>query len=199
MKRGMLVLSVAGLVLCAFALGRAGAQEGPDEKKAADEMAAWMELAKTGPEHAALQKTVGTWTVECKAWMAPGAEPTVSKGKAVFSSVLGGRFVRQEFEGSVMGQTFRGLGYNGYNNATKEYEGTWCDDMGTGIMFSKGVETEPGKVWTYKGSFFGPGGAEYKSRMVLTMVSDDQQHLEMFNDDGRGETKCMEMVYTRSK
>ena len=52
MKRGIAVLSMVGIALGAFALGRAGAQEGPDSGKSAEaEMAAWLELGKTGPEH----------------------------------------------------------------------------------------------------------------------------------------------------
>lgn len=198
MKRGIVFLSMTAALVGAFTLGRAGAQEGTGTKEAAAEMAAWMELAKTGPEHAALMKDVGNWECNQKCWMT-GPTPTESKGKVVFTSVLGGRFVRQDFEGkNVMGMPMQGVGYTGFNNATKKYEATWMDTDGTAIMFMTGTEKEPGKTVEFTGSFFGPGGKEMKSRMVLKRASADQMVMEMY-DESRGGMKCMELTYTRSK
>jgi len=198
MKRWIMCLAVAAGLVGAFALGRADAGEGADKKAIADEMAAWMELGKTGPEHAKLIETVGTWTVESKMWMEPGAEPVASSGKAVFTALLGGRFVRQEFSGAFMGQPFLGIGCTGYNNATKQYEDVWIDSVGTGMMRATGTETEAGKVWTYFGSCIGPGGKEYKHRTILKKLGANQMIVEAFCDKGEGETKCWEGSYTRT-
>ncbi|MGH7162618.1 MAG: DUF1579 domain-containing protein [Planctomycetota bacterium] len=199
MKRGILIFSMAGALIGAFALGRAFAQEGPGEKAAEDEMAAWMELGKPGTEHAELMKSVGTWTVASKAWMQPGAEPTLTTGKAVFTALLGGRYLRQEFEGDFMGQPFHGIGCTAFNNATRKYEDVWIDGMSTGIMFTTGTETEPGKAWSFSGSCAGPGGKEMKMRSVLRKLSDDEMSVESYCDQGSGETKCWEATYTRTK
>ena len=106
---------------------------------------------------------------------------------------MGGRYVRGEFAGEMMGQPFKGLGYFGYNNALKRYEGAWMDNGGTGIMFMTGTENE------LKGSFYGPGGVEVKSRIVTKIISDDKSTMEMFHDMGQGEQKVMEITYTRAK
>jgi hypothetical protein len=193
MKRGITVLSI--IALGAFALTRAGAQEGPDPAR---EIAAWLELGKTGPEHAELMKNAGTWTVESKAWLG-GPEPLSSKAKAVFTPLLGGRYLRQEFEGEFMGQPFFGIGCTGFNNATRKYEDTWIDSMGTGMMQATGVETEPGKVWEFTGSCAGPDGKTVKMRSVMKKPSEGRLTFESFCDDGSGEKKCWEAVYTRSK
>jgi hypothetical protein len=187
MKRGSIFVCIAVGLVGAFLLGRAGAQEG------APDMKAWEALAQPGPEHAKMLKTVGTWDCECKCWMMPGAEPTVSKAKAVRTEVLGGRYVREEVEGEMMGQQFNGIGYFAYNNATKKHEIAWLDSGGTGIMFMTGDGKE------FKGSFYGPGGIEVKSRMVVNQTSDDKAVMEMYNNMGMGERKCMEMTYTRAK
>ncbi len=194
MKRGIVVLSMVGVALGAFALGRAGAQEGVDPG-----MAEWIELGKPGPEHAELMKSAGTWTVEAKYWMQPGAEPTQSKGTAVFTALFGGRYLRLEYEGDFDGQPFRGIGCMGFNNATKKYEDVWIDSHSTGTMLTTGTETEPGKVWTFAGSCAGPGGKEMKMRNVMKKISGDRMLVESFCDEGSGEMKCWEGTYTRSK
>jgi hypothetical protein len=191
MKRGILFLSFAGALVGAFALGRAGAQEGTppimDPK-------AWEALAVPGPEHAKLLKTVGTWDCESKCWMEPGKEPQVSKGKVVRTEVLGGRYVREDMEGEMGGKKFSGIGYLAFNNATKKHECVWLDSGGTGIMYMSGTETE------LKGSFYGPGGAVVQSRCVTKHINDDRATMEMYMDMGMGgEMKCMEMTYTRVK
>ncbi len=186
MKRGSIFVCMAMMLIGAFLLGRAGAQEG------APDMKAWEALAVPGAEHAKMMKSVGTWDCECKCWMMPGAEPTVTKAKAVRTEVLG-RYVREEIEGEMMGQPYKGIGYSAYNNATKRHELVWLDNGGTGIMFMTGDGTE------FKGSFFGPGGIEVKSRIVIKHVGDDQAVMEMYNNMGMGEMKCMEMTYTRAK
>lgn len=200
MKRGFVVLSTIAVVLGAFALGRAGAQEGPDAaaKKAAEEMAAWAELAKPGPEHANLMKAVGTWTCEGKMWMGPG-EPISSTGKAVFSAALGDRFIKQEYESEMAGEPFQGIGYTGFNKATRKYEMAWMDTLGTGFLNMTGTETEPGKAWTFVGSCAGPQDMEMKHRIVLKKINDDKNTMEVYCDFGTGEAKMMELTYTRSK
>ncbi len=193
MRHGVLVLSIVGVALGAFALGRAGAQEGVDPG-----MEAWLKLGEPGAEHAELMENAGTWTVDSKAWMTPGAEPAQSKGKAVFTALFDGRYLRQEFEGDFMGTLFRGVSIAGFNNASGKYEEVWIDCISTGIMHSTGTRTEPG-VWALSGACAGPGGKEMKMRSVLKRVSADKLFVESFCDEGSGERKCWEATYTRSK
>lgn len=191
MKRKITFVCVAAALVGAFALGRAGAQEGT-----ADMMKAWEELQKPGPEHAQLMKSVGKWTCEGKMWEGP--EPTPCSGKVVFSSALDGRFLRQDYEGTYKGKPDLGIGYTGYNNVTKKYEAVWLSNMGTGMVLMTGTETKPGTC-EFEGSCTGPDGNPMKTRMILKHESDDKQVLEMFMTMGGAESKCMELIYTRAK
>lgn len=197
MKRGFVIFSVVVAVLGAFALGRAGAQEGPEPKAGCEDMAAWMELAKPGPQHEQLMKSAGTWTCEGKHWQAPDAPPVIGKGKAVRTAILGGRFLKEEVESEMMGMPFHGIGFTAFNNATEEYEAAWMDSMGTGIMVLTGTEEDG--VLTLTGSYAGPGGETMKTRIVSKREGDDKLMMEMYCDMGKGEMKCMEQTYTRSK
>jgi hypothetical protein len=193
MKRGIVTMLFVGGLLGAFALGRAGAQEGPT-----DPMAAWAELAKTGPQHAQLKECVGTWNCESTCWCEPGKEPTKEKGTVTFSMVLGDRFLRQDVNGSMMGQPFQGIGYLGFDNGSKKYQSVWMDSMGTCMVLLTGTEIERG-VQELKGSFAGPGGMEMKMRIIQRHVDADKMTMEMYCDMGMGEMKSMEQTYTRAK
>ncbi len=198
MNRAIVIVSM--VALGALALGRARAQEGPGLSKDAEaELKAWMELGKTGPEHAQLLRAVGSWTVEGKIWMEKGNAPLTTSGKAVFTSVFDGRYVRQEYECSMAGMPYGGIGYVGFDNASRRYQQTWLESNGTGILVLTGAETAPGKEWTFSGTRSGPGGKPCKQRVVVKYVGDDKQVIEGYADDGRGEMQCMELVYTRSK
>jgi len=199
MRQGIGIAVLVGALAASFTLGRASAEDEEKSGGAMADMAAWMELGKPGPEHEAFKKTAGEWTCDVKSWMAPGAEPILSKGKTKFAVALGGLMLKQDYEGSMGGMPFTGLGYSAFNKATGKYEAVWMDSMSSGIMFMNGTEKEKGKTWVYHGHFFGPGGVKIKSRSIMTHVSDDEQTMVMYMDSGAGEMKSMEMTYTRVK
>jgi hypothetical protein len=201
MKRGIGIVLAIGALAASFALGRVQAQDDEEngKKNPMEDPEAWMELGKPGPEHAALQKMVGKWTCEVKSWQSPDADPMTDKGTTTFSMELGGLFLKQDYQGTMGGMPFKGIGYNGFDKATGKYEALWMDSMGSGIMRMTGTETEKGKVWNYKGHFFGPGGARIETRSVLRQVSNDEQTMEMYMDFGSGEVKSMEMTYKRAQ
>ena len=199
MRQGIGIAVLVGALAASFALGRAQAQDEKKRSGGMPDMEASMELAKPGPEHAEFKKLAGEWTCEVKSWMAPGAEPTVEKGKTSYSTVLGGLILKQDYKGSMGGMPFTGIGYTAFNKATGKYEAVWMDSMSSGIMFMNGTEKEKGKTWEYRGHWFGPGGVKVNSRSVMTRVSDDKQTLVMYMDGGQGEKKSAEMTYTRVK
>jgi len=46
----------------------------------------------------------GSWEFETKMWMeGPGAPPALSKGTAEMKMIMGGRFLRQDLKGEMMG------------------------------------------------------------------------------------------------
>ena len=77
--------------------------------------------SRPGPQHANLKKLSGTWATDVKWWMDPNGKPETSKGKSVNIPILGGRFIREDYSGTMMGQQFQGVGMLGYDNISKEY------------------------------------------------------------------------------
>ena len=144
-------------------------------------------VAGVTEEHQRLAPFVGTFNAEVRFWMGPG-EPVISTGVMVNRMVLGGRFLRQEFQGASehgpFGQMpgFSGEGYWGYNTVDKRYETTWVE-------------------WNFYSTMTNPqqGGAMEK-RTIITLHDDDHHTMEMwFRDPDGPEVKAMEIIYKRQR
>jgi hypothetical protein len=162
------------------------------------EMEAYMKAGTPGPQHAAMAETAGTYDVALKSWMEPGGPPMESSGTATRKMSLDGRVMIEEFEGSVMGMPFSGLGTHGYDNVTGRYWSTWLDSMSTGIMVSEGTCDED-QSCTFKGSWNDPVKKKpVESRMTTHWTSPTTQVFEMYGPgpDGK-EMKMMELTYTK--
>jgi hypothetical protein len=171
----------------------------------ADEMTAMMEsfekAAAPGPEHAVLQKFVGSWNTVAKSSGMPGMPATETKGWATFRSVLGGRQVVEETHGSAMGKPFSGYLLMGYDNVTREYVGTWTDTMSTGQFQARGTADASGKVITLNGlavDVMSP--VEPRAwRLVLTIESDDRHRWDIYDTVAPGQmAHVMSIAETRS-
>jgi hypothetical protein len=79
---------------------------------------AWSQEAggfgKPGPEHKALQKLVGKWSLTLK------LDGNETKGTAEFKSILGGQFVQEEASLTFFGHTMEWIGLYGYNRQEKK-------------------------------------------------------------------------------
>lgn len=176
---------------------KAAAPTQPDPKAMEE---AWMKLMEKNEHHERFKGMEGTWEAVVKHWMEPGAPAMEAKGSMVNTLIHDGRYVQHEFKGDMMGQPFTGSGTFGYNNATKQYEGTWIDNMGTGTMFMTGTYDEKTKTYTSTGEMdMGPGIGKVKMRDVVQIVDNDHHLQTMYHAFGGGpEAKVMEISYTRS-
>lgn len=163
-------------------------------------MDAWMKYMTPGDAHKRLDAMVGTWEAKVTSWMAPGAPPQVSNGVSENRWVLGSRYLEQNFSGSFNGMPFSGIGYTGYDNAKKEYFGTWMDNMSTGIMTSTG-NTADGKIWSYKSTMTDPmTGRDTPGETKITVADADHQVMEMWGAGPDGKMfKMMQIEYSRKK
>lgn len=220
MKRlGMLlgVVAVCGFVLMApsvFADGKKGDghkhdghehKEGHGHKHAEGEASPeamhemMMKMATPGPQHAMLKEAVGTWNTETKHWMGPG-EPSVSKGVAVFTMLMGDRYLQEDFTSSFGGMEFKGRGIYGFDNAKQKYTSAWCDNMSTGLMTMVGTYDEATKTMTLKGEAEMTPGKKTQMRIVEKRLDKDTYLMEMYSTEpGSKEIKTMEIKYTRDK
>lgn len=190
---------------CAVALlVAAGGALAADPKESAPpamspEMAEYMKLAQPGEHHKHLARMVGTWKAHTKFWMAPGAPPQESDGTMTVKPALDGRFFVSDVEGTMMGQPFRGMAVDGYDNVRQKHIGTWADTMGTMMMSFEGTCSDGGNVQEMRSDFVDP--ISHKPgymRTVTTHKDDNTVVMEGFGPgpDGK-ELKMMEITYTR--
>jgi len=165
------------------------------------EMKAWQAYMTPGDMHKVLAQTEGEWTTEGKMWMDPKSEPMVSKGECTYKMVLGGRYQETQFKGDMMGQQFEGKGVMAYDNFKKQFEGTWIDNMGSGIMKTEGNYDPATKTFTMTGKLVDPmTSKECTVRETLKIVDDDTHVMTMYNTIGsQPEFKTMEMTFKRKK
>jgi len=165
------------------------------------EMKAWQTYMTPGDMHKVLAQTEGEWTTEGKMWMDPKSEPMISKGECTYKMVLGGRYQETQFKGDMMGQQFEGKGVMAYDNFKKQFEGTWIDNMGSGIMKTEGNYDPATKTLTMTGKLVDPmTSKECTVRETLKIVDDDTHVMTMYNTIGsQPEFKTMEMTFKRKK
>lgn len=162
----------------------------------------WMAYMTPGEVHKMITSWNGTWNTEINSWMSPDAPPMKSNGRTVNKMVLGGRYQESIHTSNMMGMPFEGHGTLGYDNVKKEFESTWIDNMGTGIIKMTGAWDAATKSVTMKGKFIDPSsGKESEMKEVFKVIDENTHMMEMYgpsSKDGK-EMKMMEMKFTRTK
>ena len=163
-------------------------------------MEMYKKLATPGEPHKLFASLEGSWTTQSKEWMEPGKPPTEATGSADMKMVLDGRFLQQEYNSTMMGQPYSGMGITAYDNLRKKYVSTWIDSMGTGIFVMEGTASADGKTITLKGQHAEPGGGQMTHRAIWKIVDNNTQIFDMYGKHGKGkEMKMMEITYTRKQ
>lgn len=160
-------------------------------------------MSNTEPaaQHKLLDVFAGEWTAHCTYWFAPGQPPVTSIGAMSCEWELGGRFLRQKYEGPFMSGRLRGIGFWGFNNHTAQYEGVWMDTASTIMQRETGTADAAGKVFTMSGEMACPMGGTMTKRSIITVRSHDEHQYEMyFKFPGAPEEmKVLEAIYKRVK
>jgi hypothetical protein len=158
---------------------------------------AMMAAGTPGEAHQFLKEQVGSWEVKLRAHAGPDAEPMTGRGQARKEMVLGDRFLHTTYKGEFMGESFIGMGYDGYDNLKKKYVGVWMDNMGTTIYYSEGELDESGKVLTSYGETVAPlSGKTKKTKSELTIRSLSMHSYLSYEMNDEGEwVKTMEVIF----
>lgn len=193
-------VTLALVVVCTSLVAQTEQQKqmSPEQKAA---MEAWQKFMTPGEGHKALNGLIGTFDAKVSMWMQPGAPAQVSNATSVNTWVLGNRYVEEQVSGTFMGMPFQGIGYTGYDNARKQYVGTWIDNFGTGVMTSSGNTTDNGKTFTFKSTTTDPmTGKDMPGESRVTVTDADHHTMEMWGPapDGRM-FKMMQIEYARKK
>ena len=164
-------------------------------------MEAYLKAATPGPMHELLRKGAGTYDLTITSWMSPDGLPQTNTGVSERTVVMD-RFIVEKSKGESMfpgGPSFEGLGLSGYDNVSKEFFGTWMDNMGTGIMMSTGTYDEKARTFAYKGTYNDPMTGGLKTVHFTVKTIDDRNTVfEMYDKgpDGK-EFKMMEIKYVK--
>lgn len=149
--------------------------------------------------HEVLKRLVGNWKTESKFWMDPTKEPVSENGSVKVSSVLGGRYIRQEYKGISMGKNFEGLGYIGYDNEQKSYISTWADNFSSATTTSKGSFDPATDTFTFTGKMSCPVAKQEMAFRETLQFKDKKTFIfTMYNTfPGQTEQKGFEITHTR--
>jgi hypothetical protein len=171
-------------------------EEPAPPKDMTPEEQAWFKAGQPGEPHNNLAKMAGRWEVTVRYFPTPDAEPQMGRGSAIKEMVLGNRFLQTTYKGEWMGETFIGMGFEGYDNVKKKYTSTWMDTMGTMTYFAEGEANEDGTVFAFYGEYLDPAGNLKKQKSVLTIRSLSMHTIESFEKNEEGDwIKNMDIMY----
>ncbi len=162
---------------------------------------AWEAYMTPGEIHNMLATEVGSWKNEMTFWMGADAPPEKATSTAEIKMIMGGRYQETNYKGTMMGMPFEGRATVAFDNTTKEFVSTWIDNMGTGMMVTRGTYDDADKAIISTGTMVDPmTGKERKIREVYTIVDENTRRMEMFDlgHDGN-EYKSMEILMKRGQ
>jgi hypothetical protein len=160
--------------------------------------AAVQEAPVAGPEHAMLQKLVGTWDAVVITNDETGAE---QRSKGATSTVKHTDFhTIDSFLGDFMGMPFKGNGVNGYCQVKKQFFTFWTDSMTPSPVYLTGQYDAKKREMAMTGECFGMTGKLEPCRTVTQYKDDDHYNWAMYmtGPDGK-EMRALAIEYTRRK
>ncbi len=200
-KLAVLTAAAAVLSCCAFGMAEDKPAAAPPPPDAAKFMEAMQKNMVVGAQHRQLKAMEGSFKADVKFRMDPNGPEQTSAGTAKNEMIMGGRFLKSDYTGDMMGMPFKGLQIIGYDNATSQYQCAWLDEMSTGMFFSQGSADASGKVITLTCKFQCPVTNGPKTmKLVFNIKGDDEHTLEMYDvQPGGEEVRGMTITYTRVK
>lgn len=158
-------------------------------------------------QHKLLGGLAGDFDTVARMWFKPDAEPQTAKGSSKRVTLLDGLFVRETYEVSEGPMAHKGEITWGYNAATNKVQYVQLTSMASPMSIYEGECDEKAKTFTVRAAYkMTWEGVEYdvKTRIVLSIESNDKQKLEIFSayefkGGSIAEYLETEVKYTRKK
>jgi hypothetical protein len=177
------------------------AKEKGHQAAGADAFTQACEIAgKPGAEHAKLVEGAGVWSGKTTCWMM-GPEAQHGTCTTTVTPMFDNRFVKIEYSGESPMGPFKGVGFYGFDNVSKEYQATWIDNCSTGMAMGKGEASSDGKTMTWTYTYNCPMTKKPTTlREVHTKTGKDTETIVMWgtNPETGEEMKMMESTMTRT-
>ena len=139
---------------------------------------------RPGPQHEQLLALVGRWSGTTSTWLAPQAPADEAGTEATIEALLGGRFVRIDYQSAVQGKPHAGQMLFGFHSDARAFELAWLDSFhtGTAIMLSTGAADDGahGALVSVLGSYRA-GPERWGWRTVLRPLHRDELVIEAYN------------------
>jgi hypothetical protein len=138
-------------------------------------------------QHETLRNMVGRWSGPTQTWLDPSAAPDESRTEVTVESLLGGRWIRIDYQSTVQGKPHAGQMIVGFHKDAKAFEIAWVDSFhtGTSMMLSTGAPRPDGAV-SVVGSY-GAGNERWGWRTVLRQTQPDELVFEAYNISPAGQ------------
>ncbi|MBS1912672.1 MAG: DUF1579 family protein [Bacteroidetes bacterium] len=167
--------------------------------RAQSPMEEMMKKAQPGPQHELLKGMAGNWNYKLTDYMS-GA-PQTSNGTASSAMILGGRFLKVETFGTMMGMSANTFSMMGFDNRNGKYFMWEVDEMGTYSVFAEGAYDAASKKLTLRGNNE-EEGQKVQFQFIYTMIDPDHFTFAIVSNlgsaAGPSEQKMLEIAYTRA-
>lgn len=148
-----------------------------------------------------LDPMIGTFDVTVLVWTDPAKPPLEYQGSAVNTWVLGGRYVQTMLSTVMDGEPFDGIGYYGFDNASKTYQAAWMDNGSTAISMYRGTMDKSGRTAVLKSSLTAAVGGKPVPVQMRVSIAEGGDHVTQLWGAPRGGKvfKFMELRSVRVK
>ncbi len=170
------------IVAIAMVAGAALAQGARAQEMTPEMMETWAKFSNPGENHQHFNDMVGNWSHKVTMWMAPDAPPMESTATSESELEMGGRWLEEEFTGTMWGMPFEGTNLLGYDNFRNEYVSIWRDNLSTSAMISRGTYDPATKTLTMTATVddFMTGARDVPVRQVVTHPDATHSTMEMY-------------------